>query len=816
MAAVAMPTFDHRGISIQFLRSTGLIPVKVQKGAKSPFPEWDPRSSANQDHSATLLLLAKNDDLNLGALFHGRHVDIDVDTTDVTLLAALDYFLPRTPYVWGRKSKPRSHRAYALHEEFERPVWSGILRFIKGLKIGDVSYSVEIRGGKPENGLFTVLPGSYRADVDERIEWAGELDPTVSGAYVPIETLIRSVRMAQAAAIIAPHWTTGVRNDLSLALAGLTWRIRKGTLASLSADEESDVDPSVFLLREEDAQALFVAIMKLAGDDPADARSRSLNLRNTWRKLDTDPTAKITGGKVMATLLGDNGDLIVKALYRLLSDSEGVEQLEQLAEQFVMWYREGVLVDLELAHRGHPTPWMGREAASNSMGGKKITLANKKVPVVSLLFNTQIIQRVFGLTFDPSTPETLVEAELGLMVNQWRGFAISPCLQSVTDDQVEPFLDYVYEILANRNAKMRDWILNWTADIFQYPSKKPGVALVLVGVQGAGKTFFGERLIAPLVGKAHYTQVNSIAQLTDKFNAIADNKIFIQCDEAIHSYQKEIASRLKSIITDETMTVEPKGVNSYKKPNHMRFLFTSNEESTAIFIDPSPFERRFTVSRVSKARANDMEYWSRMHLWASANREKLLRWLLDRKYDRIDIHRPLMTDAKRNIQRISVDAEVAWIISRVASGFLLSDKTHKHWFEAYHSRFIEDIDKKNDVLRRDHWPDVVQAAALEADFKSYVREHGRPVYSGAVLSTLRKVLPDNCMEEVAQPWVTYMDNRSGQVTRTRVRLYSFPSTIAILENLREKYGSMVDTELELEVARGEKEESAPVDEEEEF
>src|ERR1700688_3497366 len=113
MAALAVPTFDHRSVSIQFLRSTGLIPVKVQKGAKSPFPEWDPRSSANQDHSATLILLAKNDDLNLGALFHGRHVDIDVDTTDVTLLAALDYFLPRTPYVWGRKSKPRSHRAYA-------------------------------------------------------------------------------------------------------------------------------------------------------------------------------------------------------------------------------------------------------------------------------------------------------------------------------------------------------------------------------------------------------------------------------------------------------------------------------------------------------------------------------------------------------------------------------------------------------------------------------------------------------------------------------------------------------------------------------
>ena len=791
---------SHRNASIQFLRSTGLIPVKVQPGGKSPFPEWDPRTSAVQDHSATLLLLAKDDQYNLGALFYGRYVDIDIDTNDANLVAALDYFLPKTPYVWGRKSKPRSHRAYALHEDFERPVWGSILRFIKALKVGDISYSIEIRGGKPENGLFTVLPGSHRSDVMEDVEWESDIDPTVTGAFVPVDVLVRAVRMAQAAALVAPYWTSGMRNDLSLALSGLMWRIRKGTMATMGVEEENDVPEEQFLLRQEDAQSVMNAIMKLAGDDPNDARSRLINTKNTWQKLDSDPTAKITGGKVLAALLGEHGDFIVKALYRLLSDSEGVEQLEQIAEQFVMWYQQGVIIDLDLAKKGHANPWMAREAATNSLGGRKVTIGNKKIPVSSILFGTQLIQRVGGLTFDPSTPEILVEAEYGLHVNQWRGFAVTPCTQSVTDDQVEPFTDYIRDIVADGNKGMAEWVLNWIADLFQNPSKKPGTALVLVGVQGAGKTFLGERIIGPLVGKPHYTQMNSIASLTDKFNTIADNKIFIQCDEAIHSYQKDVSSRLKSLITDETMTIEPKGVNSFKKPNHMRFLFTSNEESTAIFIDPSPYERRFTVTKVSKKKANDVSYWTAMHKWAAepSNREKLMRWLLDRKYDRTTVHRPLVTEAKRHIQRVGVDPEVAWILSRIAAGFPIAEKNHQHWFEAYNTKEITDQDKKNDTKRRDVWPNAVTASVLEADYKSYVREHGRPVYSGAVLASIKKVLPEGSFVETAQPWVNYSDPRTGQVTRTRVRVYSWPEPNRIMLHLRDVYGPMVDAEMEAE------------------
>lgn len=807
---------DHRATSIQFLKSTGLIPVKVPPGQKAPGPEWDPRGIVHADHSGTLLRLERETDLNLGALFSGKWVDVDIDSSDPNLFAALDYFLPKTPYVWGRKSKLRSHRAYLLNEEFDRGPHGPILRYIKALAIGANKLSIEVRGGKPENGLFTVLPGSHRQDVDEDVEWSADLDPTITGAYVPVETLIRAIRMAQAAALIVPYWVEGVRNDVSLALSGLMWRMRKGTLVSLGADDESEISGSIFLINEEDATALLTAVMRIAGDDPTDSRSRILNLKNTWRKLDNDPLAKITGGKVLATLMGGDGESTVKALYRLLSDSEGIEQLEALVEQFVMWYGQGVLIDMELAAKGMETPWMSREAAANSLGGKRISIGGKKIPIVNMLFNTQIVQRVYGLTFDPSSEERIVTTPRGLMVNQWKGFGIDPCTQRVTDSEVEPFLSYVHEVLAAGDDGAYNWILDWTADLFQRPAEKPGTAVVLVGVQGAGKTFFGERIIAPIIGPDHSTQMNSIGDLTNKFNAIADNKVFIQCDEAVHSYQKDVANRLKSIVTDKMVTIEPKGVNSFKKPNHMHFLFTSNDEHGALFIDPSPHERRFTVLKVSKKRAADIEYWNGMHAWVAANLSKILRWLLDRRYDKKTILRPLNTEAKVAIQRVGVDLEVSWIVSRIASGFPIGERLHEHWFEAYDSKTITDKDRNFNTRRRDSWPNTIMVTALEADFKEFVRGHGRTLYSGSISTTLRRVFPEGAMGVERQTRVNFTDPKSGQQTITRVRHYTMPPVEQILEHLKAVYGSMVDVDIALEKARDEDAIDETTESEEEF
>lgn len=796
-------TVDHRALTLQLLRVSGIIPVRVRYGQKDPFPEWDPRQAALEDKEATIKLLeSPKFEFNIGGLFHGRWVDVDIDTKEdnPTLRAALDMLLPPTRHTWGRLSKPDSHRLYCLQEEMDRAPWASQLRTIKGAALGEESYSIEVRGGKPENGLFTVMPGSLHPS-GEWVEWGRNVDPTVSAPTLPLFRLIKQIRLAQAAAMVVPFWQEGMRNDLSLALSGLMWRIRQAALTIGGYDDEDDIqDDETFVLRRKDAENLLKTIMKLAGDDEGDQRSRLINMSNSWDKLDKDPGARVSGGKMFAELAGENGETLVKSLYRLLSDNSGAEQLEELTNQFVMWYGQGVLIDTDMVDKGLDNPYMTKDQAANSLAGRKVRMGDKKVPVVAILFGTSILQRVYGLTFDPTTTERIVETELGVRVNQWRGFRVAPSPQMVLDEEMEPLLDYVLTVLANGNQQHADWILDWCADIFQDPGNKPGTSLVLVGPHGSGKTFLGEQVLGKIVGGTHYAQFNSIASLTDKFNAVSENKVLVQCDEAMHSHQKEVAAKLKSLITDETLTVERKMINSYRAPSHMRILFTSNDEQAAVFIDPSPYERRYMVCKVSGLRAKDMEYWTQMRSWAAMALPKILRWMLDRKYDKATVRRPIETEAKHELQRVSVDLEVSWIISRILDGFPLGENAHQHWWQAFQDDRITANDVKRNTLRRDVWPNHVYLPALQTDLRDYIRRHGRPVYTGSLVSSIRRVLPPGSLDIAGQRSVEYNDPRHGQPVKERIRLYTFPTKGEILEYLQKKYGAMIDKLIENETS----------------
>lgn len=758
---------------------------------KDPFPDWRPGAIRSQDNKAIIDAIESTPDMNLGVVLSGRLVDVDIDADHALVTEAIDYFLANTPFVWGRKSKPRTHRIFFLTKDFDRAPHSKVLQYMKTLEIGGTSFSVELRGGSPENGLMSVLPGSVHPS-GETYDWATNFDPTRGGTVVEEYDLIRGLRMSLAAAVLATYWREGTRNDMSLAFAGLSWRIRSASLAAMQVDDEEEVDPDLFVLRQDMAERVLNAAMTIGGDDEKDKRSRILNFNNTWKKLDENPEAKVTGGKKLAELIGGSeGEKAMRVLYRLLSDNDGIEQLEDLAEQFVVWYRAGLLVDMELVTRGEGTPWMSREQARNSLGSRTIRFGTKSIKVADLLFTSPMIRRVQGITFDPSQHIHIVETEHGPKINQWMGFAIPPCDEPVTEADVEPFLSYVREVLANGDDALYQWILAWVADTFKEPDKKPKTALVLVGVQGAGKTFLGEKVIGPLIGKTHYAKVNSITDLTDRFNVVVDNKIFLQCDEAIHAYQRDAASRLKSIISDEVIKIEPKGVDPMLKPNHLRMLFTSNEENAAVFIDASPFERRFTVAHVSPKRARDLHYWAAMHEWIETNLSRLHRFFLLHKYDKKMIQRPVETEAKRNIQRVGVDMEVAWILERCASGFILSDEMHEHWWQAFNSVHITDDDQNRNQLRRDYWPDLVCVGAIENDFKHFVRSRGKQVHSGSLQTSLRKVFPRDSMTLQGKVTVRYLDRNERSVMK-RVRLYTFPSVDEILNHLKVVYGGIIE------------------------
>jgi Bifunctional DNA primase/polymerase, N-terminal len=85
-------------------------------------------------------------------------------------------------------------------------------------------------------------------------------------------------------------------------------------------------------------------------------------------------------------------------------------------------------------------------------------------------------------------------------------------------------IDHILKIVADGDQTKCDFLLDWVADILQNPTRKPGVALVLRGGQGSGKTVV-PATVRTIVGPKNVLVVNDKDRLLGRFNSSVMNKI---------------------------------------------------------------------------------------------------------------------------------------------------------------------------------------------------------------------------------------------------------------------------------------------------
>jgi hypothetical protein len=263
-----------------------------------------------------------------------------------------------------------------------------------------------------------------------------------------------------------------------------------------------------------------------------------------------------------------------------------------------------------------------------------------------------------------------------------------------------------------------------------------------------------------------------------------DNKIFVQCDEATNSKQKAIAARMKALITEDTMRIEPKGINAYEKPNLIRFLFTSNDEDDAIHLSDGKYDRRYTVLKVSESRLGDIKYWENFRKWLDdEGLSRVHRFLKDHQYDKKMIRLPHETEAKRIMQASSWEPFDAWLAAWVARDHPLDEQVHEFPFWTATKGVVPE------VVDRSGWPDLVSYTALEKDFKRFCQGQ-----RGAVALMAQKILQlmkDRRLVSSAvasmRPSYSYID-KSQQVRSGRLWIREVPTRERILRYLDLKYG----------------------------
>lgn len=245
-------------------------------------------------------------------------------------------------------------------------------------------------------------------------------------------------------------------------------------------------------------------------------------------------------------------------------------------------------------------------------------------------------------------------------LNLWTGFAVEPL-----EGDWSKFRNHIRNVICGGNEDIDRWVMDWLADIFQNPQRKPGSALVLKSAsKGTGKTILNA-VLKRLLG-AHAASVDKKDHLTGKFNGHLQALLVLGVEEAYWAGDKGAAGTLKSLITEARITIENKGVNAYDAPNYTRLVFTSNENwAVPVGVD----ERRFMVLEVSNPQANRREYFDPIfkQLETEGGFEAMLHELLNRKITS-DLRRPPETAALKNQREHSLDPLQRWVWTLAREG----------------------------------------------------------------------------------------------------------------------------------------------------
>jgi hypothetical protein len=207
-----------------------------------------------------------------------------------------------------------------------------------------------------------------------------------------------------------------------------------------------------------------------------------------------------------------------------------------------------------------------------------------------------------GMKFMPQRKEEVI----GNVMNMWQGFAVEarkPAGGSGASG-CSLFLDHGLKVVCSGNEQHYDYLIKREAYIAQKRTRSEIALALRTETEGTGKGFWC-RSINHLYGQ-HAMHVQNTEHVIGKFNPHLETLLKLTADEALFAGDPRHRNALYYLITEPTVPIEPKFINTYNADNHLNLDIISNARH---FIPVSGTARRFFVPTVSSDRANNHGYF---------------------------------------------------------------------------------------------------------------------------------------------------------------------------------------------------------------
>jgi len=191
--------------------------------------------------------------------------------------------------------------------------------------------------------------------------------------------------------------------------------------------------------------------------------------------------------------------------------------------------------------------------------------------------------------------------------NMWEKFPVELMPDVVSDKTkkgLEWFLNHI-AVMVDYNKIHADFVKMWIAQMFKYPENK-SIHLIFIGLEGSGKGTF-TRFFETLMGGAHrcWECTDPQEHIFGKFNDMMKKAFLVILNEADKSGSYNSNGKMKALITEPTINIQPKGKTSFVMKSCHRFMSFSNNP------DPNTkLKRRDLTFRMSDDKINNVAYFN--------------------------------------------------------------------------------------------------------------------------------------------------------------------------------------------------------------
>lgn len=197
--------------------------------------------------------------------------------------------------------------------------------------------------------------------------------------------------------------------------------------------------------------------------------------------------------------------------------------------------------------------------------------------------------------------------------NLWIPFEAESIKMSSHNNEALLFILHHIYILCNNDGDVAEYFIKWIGQMIQFPAVKT-ICPTMISNEGAGKGSLMKLFKKMLGSKRCMETTNPGRDVWGQYNYCMTNVFLVNLNELSKKDTLDSEGKIKALITDGNLWVNPKGVNQFEIKSYHRFFITTNKLEP---ISTSTGDRRNLIIRSSdelcEKNESNINYFKKLH-----------------------------------------------------------------------------------------------------------------------------------------------------------------------------------------------------------